>query len=78
MTKKLTYEELLQENLELRQSIEELRKYYKELSKFATTINESKPALTDEEREAIEWYANFHDGIHRDTLLNLLEKTKDK
>jgi hypothetical protein len=34
--------------------------------------------LTDKEIEAIEWYANFHDGIHRDTLRNLLEKTKDK
>ena len=34
--------------------------------------------LTDKEIEAIEWYANFHDGIHRDTLRNLLERTKDK
>jgi hypothetical protein len=33
--------------------------------------------LTDEEIEAIEWYANFHDGIHRDTLRNLLERTKE-
>jgi hypothetical protein len=33
--------------------------------------------LTDKEIEAIEWYANFHDGIHRDTLRNLLERTKD-
>ena len=32
--------------------------------------------LTDKEIEAIEWYANFHDGIHRDTLRNLLERTK--
>jgi len=32
--------------------------------------------LTNKEIEAIEWYANFHDGIHRDTLRNLLERTK--
>jgi hypothetical protein len=30
--------------------------------------------LTDEEREAIEWYANFPDGIHADTLRNLLKR----
>jgi hypothetical protein len=30
--------------------------------------------LTDEEREAIEWYANFPDGIHADTLRKLLER----
>ena len=33
--------------------------------------------LTDKEIVAIEWYANFHDGIHRDTLRNLLERIKD-
>jgi hypothetical protein len=32
--------------------------------------------LTDAEREAIEWYASFPDGIHRDTLRNLLERMK--
>jgi hypothetical protein len=46
-------EQLLQENLELRQSIEALRKYYEELSKFALTIKEAKPTLTAAEREAI-------------------------
>ena len=30
--------------------------------------------LTDAEREAIEWYANFPDGIHADTLRGLLER----
>jgi hypothetical protein len=33
-----------------------------------------QPTLTDEEREAVEWYANFPDGIHADTLRNLLER----
>jgi len=32
--------------------------------------------LTDAEREAIEWYASFPDGIHRATLRNLLERLK--
>jgi hypothetical protein len=32
--------------------------------------------LTDEEREAVEWYANFPDGIHAATLRNLLERLK--
>lgn len=32
--------------------------------------------LTTEEREAIEWYASFPDGIHRDTLRNLMERMK--
>jgi hypothetical protein len=30
--------------------------------------------LTDAEREAIEWYAGFVDGIHAATLRNLLER----
>jgi|688.fasta_scaffold09236_26 hypothetical protein len=30
--------------------------------------------LTDEEREAVEWYAAFPDGIHADTLRSLLER----
>jgi len=30
--------------------------------------------LTDEEREAIEWYASFPDGIHADTLRKLLAR----
>ena len=30
--------------------------------------------LTADEREAIEWYANFPDGIHADTLRTLLER----
>jgi hypothetical protein len=30
--------------------------------------------LTDEEREAVEWYANFPDGIHAATLRKLLER----
>ena len=33
-------------------------------------------ALTAEEREAIEWYASFPDGIHAATLRKLLERTK--
>lgn len=32
--------------------------------------------LTDAEREAVEWYANFPDGIHAATLRGLLERTK--
>jgi hypothetical protein len=35
-----------------------------------------QPTLTDEEREAVEWYANFPDGIHADTLRKLLERLK--
>jgi hypothetical protein len=50
-------EQLLQENFELRQSIEALRKYYSELSKFALTIKEAKPTLTAAELEAVEWAA---------------------
>jgi hypothetical protein len=30
--------------------------------------------LTDEEREAIAWYAGFVDGIHAGTLRKLLER----
>jgi hypothetical protein len=30
--------------------------------------------LTDAEREAIEWYADFQNGIHAATLRNLLER----
>jgi hypothetical protein len=30
--------------------------------------------LTDAERDAIKWYADFPDGIHRATLRNLLER----
>jgi hypothetical protein len=32
--------------------------------------------LTDAEREAVEWYADFPDGIHADTLRKLLERVK--
>lgn len=32
--------------------------------------------LTEAEREAIEWYAEFVDGLHAATLRNLLERTK--
>jgi hypothetical protein len=32
--------------------------------------------LTDKERQAIEWYAGFVDGIHADTLRKLLERLK--
>jgi hypothetical protein len=33
--------------------------------------------LTDEEREAIEWYAGYgRDGLHADTLRKLLERLK--
>ena len=32
------------------------------------------PTLTDAEREAVEWYANFPDGIHAATLRGLLER----
>ena len=33
--------------------------------------------LTDEEREAVEWYAGYgRDGLHADTLRKLLERTK--
>jgi hypothetical protein len=79
MNRDLSYDELLKENLELRQSIEELRKYYKELSKFALTIKESKPALTDKEIEAIKWCVEQWTGIKRaETLRNLLERIKDK
>ena len=35
-----------------------------------------RATLTDAEREAIEWYASFPDGIHADTLRSLLERTK--
>jgi hypothetical protein len=35
-----------------------------------------QPTLTDAEREAVEWYANFPDGIHAATLRNLLERLK--
>ena len=35
-----------------------------------------QPTLTDAEREAIDWYANFPDGIHAATLRKLLERTK--
>jgi hypothetical protein len=31
--------------------------------------------LTDEEREAVEWYAGYgRDGLHADTLRNLLKR----
>lgn len=36
----------------------------------------SSPTLTNEEREAVEWYAGFVDGIHAATLRNLLERLK--
>jgi hypothetical protein len=33
--------------------------------------------LTDEEREAVEWYAGYgRDGLHADTLRKLLERLK--
>ncbi len=44
--------------------------------------SESKPALTAEEREAIEFFAAIHNegyglfATHTDTLRNLLEKSK--
>ncbi len=34
------------------------------------------PTLTDAEREAIEWYGGFVDGIHADALRKLLERMK--
>jgi hypothetical protein len=34
--------------------------------------------LTAEEREAVEWYAGFVDGIHAATLRKLLERTIGK
>jgi len=38
---------------------------------------QSKGTLTDAERAAIEWYAGYgRDGLHADTLRNLLERTK--
>lgn len=86
MNRDLSYDELLKENLELRQSIEALRQYYKELSKFALTIKESKPALTDKEIEAIEgsiyfldWATTYgNNAKFSSTLRNLLERIKDK
>jgi len=36
----------------------------------------NRATLTDAEREAIEWYADFPDGIHAATLRNLLERMK--
>jgi len=38
--------------------------------------NTDRATLTAEEREAIEWYASFPDGIHADTLRKLLERMK--
>jgi hypothetical protein len=37
---------------------------------------QGKGTLTDEDRDAIEWYANFPDGIHAATLRSLLERLK--
>jgi hypothetical protein len=40
-------------------------------------IVDVEPMLTDEEREAIEWYAGYgRDGLFADTLRSLLERTK--
>jgi len=38
----------------------------------------ARATLTAEEREAIEWYADFPNGIHADTLRKLLERTIGK
>ena len=83
MAKELTYNELLQENLELRQTIEELRKYYRKFSQIAATVYD-RMKLTDEEIEAIEWCVEMM-KLHATecddelaTLRNLLERTKDK
>jgi len=35
---------------------------------------QSQPMLTDEEREAIEWYAGYGKGDHAKTLLGLLKR----
>jgi len=45
-----------------------------EVRRLRTVIAAGEPTLTAEEREAIEWYASFPDGIHADTLRNLLER----
>jgi hypothetical protein len=45
-----------------------------EVRRLRTVIAAGEPTLTDAEREAIEWYAGFVDGIHADTLRKLLER----
>jgi hypothetical protein len=79
MAKELTYNELLQENLELRQTFEELRKYYRKLSEIATTVYD-RMKLTDEERDALKEISDWNDGVsetHLVAVRNLLERTKD-
>lgn len=80
MNRDLSYDELLKENLELRQTIEELRKYYRKFSQIAATVYD-RMKLTDEERDALKEISDWNDGVsetHLAALRNLLERTKDK
>jgi len=42
--------------------------------KTATSGTGNTPTLSESEREAIEWYADFPDGIHADTLRSLVDR----
>lgn len=45
-----------------------------EVRRLKAVIAAGEPTITDAEREAIEWYASFPDGIHAATLRTLLER----
>jgi len=61
----------------LREAIRRLAAQDATLSVHGGSVTVTMDAtLTEAERQAIEWYASFPDGIHADTLRNLLERTK--
>lgn len=73
---------LLDDNEKLRAEIARLREAIRRLADQDATLSVQggsvtvtmDATLTDAEREAIDWYANFPDGIHAATLRNLLER----
>jgi hypothetical protein len=77
-------QEMLDANDKLRAEIDRLREAIRRLADQDAALSVQgdnvtvtmDATLTDEERDAIEWYANFPDGIHADTLRKLLERTK--
>jgi hypothetical protein len=69
------FEEAAAEIASLREAIRRLAEQAATLSVQGGNVTVTMDAtLTDAEREAVEWYANFPDGIHAATLRKLLER----
>ena len=71
------FEEAAVEIARLREAIRRIAEQDATMSTQSGSVTVARDyTLTDEEREAIEWYASYDHGLHNATLRNLLERTK--